>query len=310
MERGTVVVAEDSRAVRRLISDALAPYGLTVLTAADGRAALECCATSNPDVVLLDVEMPELDGFATLAALHAMPGLDRVPVLFLTGRTDVDDVVRALDRGAHDYVRKPFDAAELLARVSAALRLKRLEDELRLATARADALARTDSLTGLANRRELDRVLSTLTARDAPHAAGGLPGCAAILVDVDHFKAINDAHGHLAGDAVLREIGRRLRARLAGEGEAIGRWGGEEFLVVLPQADMTAALRSAERLRSAIASAPVHAPGAGPLHVTVSCGVALSGGGSTDALLREADAALYAAKDAGRNTVCHVGAAA
>ncbi len=158
----TIVVAEDSVVIRAVLRQHLENHGYGVVEAHDGPMAIEVCRTSAPDAVLLDIEMPGLDGHQVLAALKDDPALRDVPVVFLTGRTATDDVVEGLRLGAHDYLKKPFEPSELIARVTAAVRLKSVEDELRARNAELDLLSRTDMLTGLANRRHIQERLAEL----------------------------------------------------------------------------------------------------------------------------------------------------
>ena len=202
--------------------------GHTVVEAVNGAEAIDACREYRPDVILLDVEMPVLDGHATLERLKADPMLKDIPVVFLTGRVDTADVVNGLRLGAHDYLRKPFEANELMARVSAALRTKWLQDELRTRNAELDRVSRIDMLTNIYNRRHLDEHLRSVISAARRHDRT----IGVLLVDIDHFKDVNDEHGHLAGDAVLREVAARLQAAMRTE-DALGRWGGEEFLAVL-----------------------------------------------------------------------------
>jgi two-component system cell cycle response regulator len=247
-------------------------------------------AGRDVDVVLLDVEMPVLDGWATLAALKADPATAEVPVVFLTGLTDSADLVRALEQGAHDYVRKPPEPAELLARVRSATRMKALQDALRRQSAELDRQSRTDVLTGLHNRRHVEEQLQ---AQESAARRHGYP-LAVLVVDVDRFKQVNDSLGHAAGDDVLRTVARTLRGTARFE-DVVGRWGGEEFVVLAPYTDVAAGTALAERLRAAVAAETGG--------VTVSVGGAASGAPTVTDLLVTADANLYAAKDSGRNRV-------
>ena len=283
-----VLVGEDSDTVRTLLVLELESAGYVVHEAEDGQAVLDLARSTSPDVVLLDVEMPVLDGWQALAALKAEPTTAEVPVLFLTGRTGSADLVRALERGAHDYLRKPPEPAELLARVAAAVRLKQLQDALRRQSAELDRLSRTDALTGLHNRRHVEEHLLGHESGARRHGYA----LAVLGVDVDHFKRVNDSRGHAAGDAVLREVAELLRRTVRFE-DLVGRWGGEEFVVVAPHTDVPAAQVLAERLRAAVEG--------GPSGVTISIGGAAALSPSAKALLTTADANLYAAKDAGRN---------
>src|SRR3954447_18412754 len=167
--RPVILVAEDSLVVRALLRAQLRERGYAVVEAADGEQALSRVRESPPDVILLDVEMPRMDGFQVLAELKADPGLGLIPVIFVSGRTTADDAVRGLGLGAHDYLRKPFEAAELAARVHAAVRTKTLTDELRAVNLELTRQATTDALTGLPNRRHLDDQLEALVSRSARH---------------------------------------------------------------------------------------------------------------------------------------------
>jgi two-component system cell cycle response regulator len=296
MAQATILFADDERAVRKVVREQLLSQDYDVVVAENGVQALELASQVRPDVILLDIEMPGLDGYAVLAALRARAEVAHIPVIFLTGRASVEDVIDGLSRGAHDYLCKPFDAAELLARVASALRVKRLEDELRLRNVELDVLARTDVLTGLNNRRHLEETLRQMTSQarryDHPFSL--------VMLDIDRFKDINDEHGHVAGDDVLRTVARRIQSSTR-ESDVIGRWGGEEFLALLPMTDLDGARTFAERIRGMIDWAEVVIDGVGTVHVTVSAGCAT--GTDIGELLLRADEALYAAKKGGRNAV-------
>jgi two-component system cell cycle response regulator len=293
LDPGLVLVADDSAVMRAVLRGELTSQGWEVAEARDGVEALERCRERAPQVILLDIEMPRMNGFQVLAELLRDGDLADIPVIFLTARDSGRDVAEGLRRGAHDYLRKPFESVELLARVLLAHRMKSLRDELRARNRELERLALTDPLTGLHNRRSMLRHLRAMTNLHQRH---GTP-LAALMLDIDHFKAVNDRHGHDAGDDVLRAVGERLGSRLRTE-DAAGRWGGEEFLVLLPETSVSDAVRVAEDLRACLA-API-----GALRVTTSVGVAAHSGGETpEALVKHADDALYAAKAAGRDTV-------
>jgi len=298
MTEVSVLLVEDSAVVRAVVRSELVAAGHVVREAGDGAAALEACRDLVPDVVLLDVEMPGMSGWDVLAAMKQDPSIEDVPVVFLTGLKDTADLVEGLRLGAHDYLRKPFEPAELLARVGAAARVKRLQDELRRRNDELESLSRTDALTGLPNRRHVQERLAAVASLAERHASS----MAVVVIDVDHFKWVNDLHGHAAGDAVLRELGNRLAARVRG-GEMVGRWGGEEFLAVLPMTEAPGASVLAERLRQIIADEPYQLPGGEVVEVTISLGCAASRDADPEALVRSADAALYEAKRSGRNRV-------
>jgi two-component system chemotaxis response regulator CheY len=293
----TVLVVEASTTVREMLVRQLGERGYRVVAAADGDAALELVAAERPDAVLLDHELPGTSGAEILDRLRADDELAAVPVIMLTHSADRDVLLDALQRGAHDHLVAPFDPAELAARVNAALRVKRLHDQLVEANERLAAQALTDELTGLANRRHGAHALERAVARATRH--GHLLALA--RVDVDHFKEINDTHGHQAGDRVLAEVARRMAGAVRG-GDELARWGGDEFVAILPDTDREGALRAAERLRAAVAVTPVPV-GAGDVEVTISVGWAHWAGDTPDDLLARADRSLYEAKGTGRDAV-------
>ena len=293
-----VLLVEDSAVIRALVRRMLVAGGHVVVEAAGGAAALTVCREQQPDVVLLDVEMPEMSGWDVLAAMKADPHLRDVPVVFLTGRSDTTDMVDGLRLGAHDYLRKPCEPAELLARVQAAARVKRLQDELRQRNEDLDRISRTDALTGLRNRRHVEEYLAKLTSL----ARRNLEPIAVLVIDIDHFKSVNDEHGHEAGDAVLREVAGRMQDSVRLE-DMVGRWGGEEFLVVLPNTTDQGAAELAERLRQVVADTPCRLADGDAVQVTISVGCAASLIDDAGILVRSADAAMYQAKQTGRNRV-------
>jgi diguanylate cyclase (GGDEF)-like protein len=281
--------------MRALVRVELEAAGFDVIEAADGAEALQLAIADPPDVVLLDVEMPVMDGYACVQALKAEPTTAIVPVVFLTGRLTAEDVARALKLGGHDYLRKPPESAELLARVKAAFRVKQLQDELISRAQQLEHLSRTDHLTALHNRRHMEEHLRMMFASARRHCFPvGL-----LLVDVDNFKRVNDKHGHQVGDEVLVEVARRLHDTTRTE-DALGRWGGEEFVILLPHTDVDAVRVLAERVRLAVSEPPA-STSVGDVSVTVSVGGAVADPVADQDLLRLADQQLYAAKAAGRN---------
>ncbi len=298
MNAAGVLVVDDSALVRAVVQRDLAPERYRVREAADGHQALEACAREVPDVILLDVEMPGLDGHETLRRLRADPALHDVPVLFLTGRTGAEDVAEGLRLGAHDYLRKPFETIELVARVRAAARTRRLQQELRARNLELERLAGVDPLTGLFNRRFLEEHAARVASRNRRH--GGTMGV--VLLDIDDFKRVNDTHGHATGDAALVAVARRLAEGSRLE-DVLARWGGEEFLVLAPDTSVDGVSELAERMRAAVAAGSLELAGV-RLGLTVSAGWAVGEDGvELDALLGAADRGLYAAKADGRNCV-------
>ena len=293
-----ILVADDSSSIRAVLTAQLTGNGYRVVTAINGRDALERFGRDHPDVALVDIEMPELDGMGVLDAVVADPALATTPVIFLTSRTSPADVAEGLSRGAYDYLRKPVDSSELAARLRAALRTKRLADELRERNCELERLSTTDDLTGQHNRRFMARELDRLILRARRHGHR----ISVAMLDIDRFKCINDEHGHAAGDDVLVEVAARIELRLRGD-DLVGRWGGEEFLLVLPETPDEGAAIVAESVRAAIGDIPIfHATTA--IDVTASLGCATwRAQDSSDDLLQQADLALYAAKAAERNAV-------
>jgi two-component system, cell cycle response regulator len=263
--------------------------GYRVISAADGEHALQLAREQEPDLLLVDVTMPGRDGYDVCRAIQAEAATPP-PVIFLTAHTHTDARVAGLDAGAVDYIVKPFANEELVARVRAALRTKAVHDGL------ADRAAR-DGLTGLFNRRELDSRAAQAVALAARH---GRP-LSCLLLDIDHFKQVNDTHGHAAGDTVLLEAAQRIRngCRIS---DIVGRYGGEEFVVLLPETDGSAAVEAADKLRALLADTPVTA-GATSIPIRASIGVAAWSAAmrSPSALYAAADEALYRAKDLGRD---------
>ena len=293
-----VVVAEDSVVVRAVVRQHLEEHGYVVIEADDGTAALDACRRGHPDAALLDIEMPGLDGYEVLRRLRDDPDLSGIPVVFLTSRTATADLVTGLQLGAHDYLRKPFESAELIARVGSAVRVKRLQDELRLRNADLEAVSRTDSLTALHNRRHAAEHLTMHASASRRH---GWP-LSLLLVDIDHFKGVNDGYGHAGGDAVLREFANRLLPAIRSE-DIAARWGGDEFLVVLPMTPLEGAVSLGERVRAAVGDRPFTVGPNQTCRITVSSGCACGSGVDPDDLIERADGALYKAKTAGRDCV-------
>ncbi len=289
-----VLVIDDNESIHKLVVARLRPEGLEVIGEDDGERGIERAVSSQPDVILLDIGLPNVDGFEVCRRLKEHPSTRNIPIIFLTGTTDTESKVRGLDLGAVDYVTKPFDQVELRARVRAALRTKRLQDIL-------EQQSFLDGLTGLWNRSYLDRRLESELNVARRY---GRP-LTLVLADVDHFKRVNDSLGHLFGDIVLQGIAEGLRA-YARRSDIVARYGGEEFAILLTDTTLRATLHVSERLRMSAENRHFEARSE-VVSVTASFGVACSediGGVLTpEELIRAADLALYASKDAGRNCV-------
>jgi diguanylate cyclase (GGDEF)-like protein len=298
----TVLIADDSAVIRAILRHHLEAEGYRVEVAVDGPATIEMMRRHQPDVVLLDIVMPGLDGREVLSRVKAEEALQDTPIIFLTARTGSDEIVAALRAGAQDYLKKPFELAELIARVGAAVRTKRLQDSLRQRSAELEAMTRTDALTGVFNRRHLEEELWRFVRLASRHG----DTVAVILFDIDSFEQIDETHGREAGDAVLKEFARRVREAVRAE-DILGRWGdaaegkagGGQFLLVLPQTDVDGACVFGERVLSAIAAEPF-AAGDCQIDITVSGGCA-AGAEPPVGLVSRAEAALEQAREAGSN---------
>jgi two-component system, cell cycle response regulator len=286
-----LLIVEDSPTMRRVMRRFLEPGGYVILEAGDGEEALRVAADERPDVILLDRQIPLVDGYGVLASLQANPELREVPVVLVTSHGEPEDVADGLRRGAHDYLRKPFEQPELVARVHAAMRTKALRDELRARNAQLERLVSTDVLTGLLNRAATADQLRALVSRSQRHGAP----LSVVLLDIDGVGEVNARYGHDAGDAVLRAVAERVVGELREE-DAAGRWSGDEVLVVAPDTSAGGAARLVARLSGAVRAGPVEA-GAEPLEVTVSAGAATwTGGDDPEALVRRAEQALVAGR--------------
>jgi diguanylate cyclase (GGDEF)-like protein len=269
----------------------LEDQGYVTRPVTSGKMALQAAQTDPPDLVLLDIIMPGMDGYEVCARLKADEKLKDIPVIFISALQETPDKVKGLDLGAVDFVTKPFDAFELRARVSAALRTKRMQDLL-------IEHAKIDPLTGLTNRRGLMERLQQEWARVHRHR-GVL---SFIMCDVDHFKQINDAHGHAVGDRALCEVSDAI-VSCCRKNDFPSRYGGEEFAIVVPEEAVSAAARLAERCRLAVEAVRL-SPEFEALRVTASFGVTDSTDvASPEELVQQADKVLYRAKNAGRNRV-------
>ena len=303
------LVVDDSAVYRKLIGDHLRSWGFGVTLAESGYEAWRILEQPNaPKLVLLDWVLPDLDGIELCQRIRqAGSSSPYVYVILLTSKEGHQNMLQAMQAGADDYLVKPFDELELKARLLVGKRILDLQEELVSARESMRHAATHDSLTGLTNRGEILAMLE----RELERARRERKPVAVILCDVDHFKDVNDTLGHLFGDEALREIGRRLRTQLRVY-DGVGRYGGEEFLMVLPSCDLPNALLRADGLREIIAKTPVVCSGEERL-ITMSMGVAVSrceGKNEVEMLLNQADAGLYKAKENGRNRIEHFTTAA
>ncbi len=294
-----LLIAEDDLTSRTMLAAVARKWGFEPIEVEDGEAAWQGMQGDEPPrLLLLDWEMPKLDGLALCQRIRLQHSDDPPYIILLTARSETADIVEGLGKGANDYIAKPFDNAELQARLQVGRRMLDLQKQLNEAKEALVIQANYDALTGLLNRGAVMTALEQEMARAQRQAQALGVG----LCDIDHFKRINDTHGHPAGDAVLREVSRRIAAALMPD-DQVGRYGGEEFLILLNTAG-DQAKNLFERVRRAIADTPFMVEQAS-LVVTISCGVSLftppDDGRDGAALLAAADAALYEAKAAGRN---------
>ncbi|OHC62847.1 MAG: diguanylate cyclase response regulator [Rhodocyclales bacterium GWA2_65_20] len=293
---GTVLVIDDSPAIARQLFEAL-DDSYHVLVATDGADGIEVAAAQRPDLILLDVVMPGLNGYDVCIRLKQDPRTQGIPIIFITARDEEEDEELGLSLGAIDYLTKPLRPAIVRARVKNHTELKRSRDLLQ-------RLTTLDPLTGIDNRRRFDDYLAVEWCR----AAREEHVLSLIMIDIDHFKRVNDRQGHALGDRCLAKVAATLQASVMRPGDLVARYGGEEFVCVLPGTDIAGAGQLAERMRAAIeALAIIHGDSPVAAHVTVSLGVAAAlphAATTISGLIEAADLALYEAKRSGRNRVC------
>jgi len=295
-----ILIADDDQVSRRLLEVHLDKWGYQVVTARDGDEAWRLLQDPDPPrLAILNWMMPGLEGTELCRRVRGQGEEPYIYIILLTALSGEENLCAGMDAGADDYLTKPFRVNELRVRLRAGRRIIDLQDQLIAARERLRIKAAHDPLTGLWNHEE---IISTLE-RELARASRGGEQVAAIMADIDHFKLVNDGFGHLAGDAVLRRVADKMLERIRPY-DAVGRYGGEEFLVVLFGCDGKSALALAERLRLSVCRAPIDTA-EGVIPVTISLGVALSGAGLQEslALIRAADQALYRAKEKGRNRV-------
>jgi diguanylate cyclase (GGDEF)-like protein len=288
----SILVIDDDAAIHRAVEARLEGVVDRVLKAETPTKGLQIAIQEKPDAILLDINMPQIDGFKVCRHLQENPATHDIPILFLTGDHNSDNLAKALDAGASDYISKPFNAVELEARVRVALRTKRMIDLLR-------ERARIDALTGLHNRAAMDDALTAATA--AFQRTG--QSVALLMIDLDHFKEINDTYGHGVGDDVIRRVGVSIRGGCRPYDLAC-RFGGDEFGVILGQAEGSSAEQIARRILRGISQIRIRA-GGDEIEIGCSGGLVsvtqMPAGFAPADLLKTADAALYRSKSEGRN---------
>jgi two-component system, cell cycle response regulator len=299
-----VLLVDDDELVVERLRDLVTAAGFEVITASDGESALVALATQFAQIVILDRQMPGMDGLAVCRRIRATQYPGYVYIMLITAHDSEDEILAGLDAGADDYLSKRVSGTHVIARLATARRILQLEHSLRQAIEERRRMAMTDALTGCHNRRYFMGHMR----REIKRSRRFGNEVALLVFDIDHFKHINDRHGHAAGDTVLIEFVRRVQTSLPREYDWCARLGGEEFAVVLPQTDLAGGATVAEKIRRAVAAAPF-ATSQGPIEITVSVGVsglscfADRTAVSADHLLSRADDCLYHSKNGGRDRI-------
>ncbi|MBI5328466.1 MAG: diguanylate cyclase [Deltaproteobacteria bacterium] len=312
MAERTLLLVDDSMLIRQLVRKTVSEAGIfsNILEAEDGEKALGIFLKNKIDFIITDVMLPKVNGYELIAAVKESAAGKDIPIIVISAsRKEVIDKIRGLNMGASDYVIKPFDSKELLARITVFIRLQDLQNELREKNALLEKMSMTDELTGLYNRRYFYDHINMQIALANRHSY--TIGC--LLIDIDYFKNINDTCGHDVGDKVLKGAANVMNGKMRG-GDVLARFGGEEFIVCLIKTSQDGAVNAAERMRKAVGYANLSNDAGNPLKVTISIGVAIypqQGLGSSDDIIKAADNALYCAKNGGRNrTAVYSGLAA
>ena len=296
-----ILVVDDDAANLRLVAETLDGSRYQLETASDGIEAIERVKQSPPDLMILDVMMPKMNGLEVCRFVKSLSTESFIPIILVTIKGDVDSKVTGLKLGADDYLAKPYNPLELRARVASMLRIKALQDKVNAKRRELEALSMTDDLTGLFNHRAMQQRLRDEFIRAQRYNEP----LSVLMIDVDHFKQVNDRHGHLFGDHVLAELARVIEASVR-EIDVCARYGGEEFMVILPQTHFTGSLSVAERVWRAVSKHSFQHDGSHH-RITVSIGFSFYPNKyalGVEQLIGVADVALYQAKRSGRDRIC------
>ena len=298
-ENFLILVVDDTIRNLQLVIEILDDYGYSTTFANNGKQALERIQLTKPDLILLDLMMPDMSGLEVCQAVKADEVYTDLPIIFLTASSEQNDLVKAFNEGAVDYITKPFKKYELLARVKTHLELKQTRDKLLAAYLHLEQLVLTDPLTGVPNRRYLLQAGEQEFSRTRRYQRP----LSIMMIDIDYFRNINNDYGHDVGDKALKLVATTIQQCLRSV-DGFGRFGGEEFVVLLPETKIEDALSVAERIRQSVAQISMELKS---IHrqITVSIGVAdfINTDESLDQLLKRADQALFKAKDQGRNQI-------
>jgi diguanylate cyclase (GGDEF)-like protein len=314
---GKILIVDDLPFNIKILSNLLKKY--EILVADNGSKAIQFAKTHLPDLILMDIIMPDMDGFSACSVLKNFAETATIPIIFITARNKAEDIIKGFEVGGVDYITKPFNSAELYARIKTHLELKRTREELNNYVLRLEELnkqlshknvqlnevmknlhvnAMTDPLTGLANRRHMtEKIHEEINRFSRTERLFSL-----ILADVDYFKKINDDFGHECGDYILKSVAETMRANIR-KHDSLARWGGEEFLFLLPETNLEGSLIIAEKLRKIVEESKIFYED-NKINITMTFGVAsFSQSNGMDGSIKKADIALYKGKERGRNCV-------
>ena len=295
-----ILIVDDTEMNLHLLENLLIKEGYRVLSAGSGEHALEIVRETIPDLMLLDVGMPNIDGLSLCRKMKSMPRLRNIPIIFITAKSEESDIVAGFEAGGNDYITKPFTIPELQVRVKTQLDLRQVHAQLQESVQRYHALAIHDDLTGLYNTRYLyqDLSIEIETTREADSALS------LVFMDIDNFKNVVDNYGHLHGSLAIAEVADTIKELINEPAYGVS-YGGDEFVIVLPATKKNKALEKAENIRATIAATPYLVNLQEPIHLTVSCGVATfpDDGDSIKDILGLADKSLFAIKASGKNRV-------
>jgi len=296
-----ILVVDDDPAMLRLVSETLDGLGYILATASDGVEAIEKVRQDPPDLLILDVMMPKMNGLEVCRIVKSFSDESFIPIILVTVKGDIGSKVTGLKLGADDYLAKPYNPLELRARVASMLRIKSLQDKINAKRRQLEALSITDDLTGLYNHRALQQRLKDEFRRAQRYN----DPLSILMIDIDRFKDVNDKYGHLFGDHVLAELAGVLKEAVR-ETDFVARYGGEEFVIILPQTHFAGCIPVAERVWRSVGERD-YCDGKVKAKITVSVGVAFfpsKNVATVEQLLESADQALYQAKREGRNRIC------
>lgn len=299
--RPRLLVVDDDPANIRLVLETLEGLDYQIDTASDGVEAIELVRADPPDLMLLDVMMPKMNGLEVCRIVKSLSQESFIPIILVTVKADIDSKVTGLKVGADDYLAKPYNPLELRARVASMLRIKSLQDKISSKRRELEALSVTDDLTRLYNHRAMQQRLKDEFMRAQRYNEP----LSILMIDVDHFKAVNDEHGHLFGDFTLQQLAKLLN-KCVREIDIVARYGGEEFMVILPQTHFSGSLAVADRIWRTVGGHPF-VRGDRCSRVTVSIGISFfpnKNVATVEQLVQFADQALYQAKNEGRNRIC------